>query len=72
MLLLQHVRVMNKKFLHSLEKKLHFLWEIEFQYVFISTTIALLLPKGGKHLIFLVGYIQLLELDEIVFPFPNR
>ena len=43
----------------SRKKKLHFLWEIEFQYVFISTTIALLLPKGGKHLIFfLVGYIQ--------------
>ena len=36
---------------HSRKKKL-FLWEIEFQYVFISTTIALLLQKGGKDLIF--------------------
>ena len=57
-MLLQHVRVMNKKFLLTQSrKKLHFLWEIEFQYVFISTTIALLLQKGGKHLIFLVDYI---------------
>ena len=36
----------------SRKKTTFFLWEIEFQYVFISTTIALLLQKGGKHLIF--------------------